>query len=327
MELSSRPRRNRSLKNLREGIKEVDLNASSFIQPLFVSENTEPIKAMPGVQKYSLDDLKKFCIKTLSKSKICGVLLFASIDKELKTKKGDEALNPEGLLPRAIKIVKEHAPHLVVMSDVALDPFSTDGHDGLVENGKILNDESVDLLCMMSLVHAKAGVDFVAPSDMMDGRVKAIRKTLDKNGFSDTGILSYTAKYASFFYGPFREALDSAPGFGDKKTYQMDFRNKTESLRELRADIFEGADMVMVKPALAYLDIIQSFKKESTVPVVAYNVSAEYSMVKLAAQAGLVNEYDIQFEILSSMKRSGADLIVTYSALEMETHLKKNESI
>ena len=207
------------------------------------------------------------------------------------------------------------------MSDVALDPFSLDGHDGLVENGIILNDESVDVLSMMSLVHAKAGVDFVAPSDMMDGRVAAIRNTLDKNGFTGTGIVSYTAKYASSFYGPFREALNSAPGFGDKKTYQMDFRNKTESLRELKADIEEGADMVMVKPALSYLDIIQNFKRESTVPVVAYNVSAEYSMVKLAAQAGLVNEFDIQYEVLTSIKRAGADLIVTYSALEMESAL------
>lgn len=321
MELSSRPRRNRFLKNLREGIKEVNLDSSSLVQPVFVSEHTEAIKAMPGVKKYSLEDLEKLCKETLKNSKICGVLLFASIDKNLKTKKAEEALNPEGLLPKAIKIVKEHAPDMVVMSDVALDPFSSDGHDGLVENGTILNDESVDVLSMMSLVHAKAGVDFVAPSDMMDGRVAAIRNTLDKNNFKNTGILSYTAKYASSFYGPFREALDSAPGFGDKKTYQMDFRNKTESLRELKADIEEGADMVMVKPALSYLDIIQNFKKESTVPVVAYNVSAEYSMVKLASDAGLVNEFDIQYEVLTSIKRAGADLIVTYSALDMEAVL------
>lgn len=322
MELSSRPRRNRYLKSLREGLKEVNLVATSLIQPLFVSEKTEPIAAMPGVNKFSLKDLEKLCKESLVDSKICGVLLFASVAQSLKTKKADEALNPDGLLPQAIKIVKEHASHLVVMSDVALDPFSSDGHDGLVKGGVILNDETVEVLSMMSLIHAKAGVDFVAPSDMMDGRVAVIRDTLDKNNFINTGILSYTAKYASSFYGPFREALDSVPGFGDKQTYQMDFRNKTESLRELRADIAEGADMVMVKPALSYLDIIQNFKKESTVPVVAYNVSAEYTMVKLAAKAGFVNEFDIQYEVLTSIKRAGADLIVTYSALEMEAALK-----
>jgi len=316
MFLSSRPRRNRFNKRLRDGLKEVQLSASCFIQPIFIADESGPIESLPGVNKYSLKDLETYCLSELKASKLSGVLVFASIADSLKDDKGSEALNPEGLLPQAIKVIKKAIPDMPVFSDVALDPFSIDGHDGLVKNGEILNDESVTTLAQMSLVHAQAGVDFVAPSDMMDGRVGAIRKHLDENGFKNTGILSYTAKYASSFYGPFRGALDSKPRFGDKKTYQMDYRNKKEALRELKEDEKEGADMLMVKPALSYLDIIQDFKMNSKLPIVAYNVSAEYAMVKAAAEKGWIDEKAIQEEILTSIKRAGADLIITYSALD-----------
>ena len=321
MFLNSRPRRNRALKKLREGLRETSLGSNSFIQPIFVANQTEEIESLPGIKKYSLKNLEIFCNERLKNSNITGVLLFAAIEDFKKDSKGSEALNPRGLLPQAISLVKKILPDMVVFSDVALDPFSLDGHDGLVKEGEVLNDETLEVLSQMSLVHAEAGVDFVAPSDMMDGRVRAIRKSLDEGGFKNTGILSYTAKYASSFYGPFRGALASKPRFGDKKTYQMDYRNKKEALRELKEDELEGADMVMVKPALSYLDIIQDFKKNTTLPVVAYNVSAEYAMVKAAAARGWVDEGAVQEEILTSIKRAGADLIVTYAALDMEDFL------
>jgi porphobilinogen synthase len=324
MFLSSRPRRNRSLRKLRDGIKETHLSASSLIQPIFVADKTEDISSLPGMKKYSLKDLEVFCSERLKRSNIAGVILFASIADEKKNVKASEALNPDGLLPKAISLVKKMLPDMVVFSDVALDPFSSDGHDGLVKGEEILNDETLEVLSAMSVVHAQAGVDFVAPSDMMDGRVRAIRKALDESGFKNTGVLSYTAKYASSFYGPFRGALDSKPRFGDKKTYQMDFRNKKEALRELKEDESEGADMVMVKPALSYLDIIQDFKNNTHLPVVAYNVSAEYSMVKAAAEKGWIDEQAVQEEVLTSIKRAGADLIITYSALDMDELLGKN---
>ena len=324
--LNSRPRRNRASKKLREGLKETNLSSSSLIQPIFVADDTRDIVSLPGIKRFSLEDLKVYCFEKLKNSNLAGVLLFAAIDESKKNSKASEAINPHGLLPQAISLVKKTVPNMLVFSDVALDPFSSDGHDGLVEKEQILNDETVEVLAQMSVVHARAGADFIAPSDMMDGRVGAIRKVLDKAGFKNTGILSYTAKYASSFYGPFRGALDSKPRFGDKKTYQMDYRNKKEALRELKEDEAEGADMVMIKPALSYLDIIQDFKHNTTLPIVAYNVSAEYAMVKAAAEKGWIDENAVQEEILTSIKRAGADLIVTYSALDMENLLiRKNE--
>jgi len=318
MKLSSRPRRNRSKSSLREALKEVSLKPSSLIMPIFIADASSPIASLDGMMKHSLKDLEVYCDNVLKKSSIAGVLLFASVDESKKNKDATEALNPNGLLPEAIRIIKSKIPDMLIFSDVALDPFSSDGHDGLVKEGRVVNDESVDVLVKMSLVHAEAGVDFIAPSDMMDGRVKRIREALDDKNFTDTGILSYTAKYASSFYGPFRGALDSTPKFGDKKTYQMDFRNKKEALRELAEDEKEGADMVMVKPALSYLDIIQDFKNNTNLPVVAYNVSAEYSMVKAAAEKGWIDGNSVQDEILMSIKRAGADIIITYDALDFE---------
>ena len=299
--LISRPRRNRKSKALREALAETNIKIESLIQPIFVAGKTEDIPALFDQKKYSLIDLEVFCEEVLSKSKILGVVLFASVEDDLKSQKASEALNEKGLLPEAVRIVKKTCPHIEVFTDVALDPFSSDGHDGLVEDGEILNDETVEVLKKMALVHAQAGADWVAPSDMMDGRVGAIRTHLDEHGFENVGILAYTAKYASSFYGPFREALDSAPGFGDKKTYQMDFRNKKEALRELHEDTLEGADMVMVKPALSYLDIISKFKEHSEVPVAAYNVSGEYAMVKAAAEKSLIDGEAVQMEILTSI--------------------------
>lgn len=303
---------------MRDAVAETCLRASSLIQPLFVAEKTKDIESLFDQKKLSLKDLRTFCETKLKNSKIMGVLLFASIDESLKNTQASEALNEKGLLPEAVRIVKEVCPHLEVLTDVALDPFSSDGHDGLVVGGEVLNDQTVEILKKMALVHAKAGADWVAPSDMMDGRVSEIRAHLDEHGFENVNILSYTAKYASAFYGPFRSALDSTPKFDDKKTYQMDFRNKTEALRELSEDLLEGADMVMVKPALSYLDVIAKFKENSDVPVAAYNVSGEYAMVKLAAKQGLIDGEAVQNEILTSILRAGADVILTYSALEVE---------
>lgn len=322
MNLISRPRRNRKSKAVRDALAETRLSVESLIQPVFVANETSEIKALFDQKKLSLKDLRTFCETRLKKSKIMGVLLFASVEESLKNPEASEALNEKGLLPEAVRIVKEVCPHLEVFTDVALDPFSSDGHDGLVENGKILNDQTVEVLKKMALVHAQAGADWIAPSDMMDGRILEIREHLDAHGFEDVSILSYTAKYASSFYGPFREALDSKPGFGDKKTYQMDFRNKTEALRELSEDLAEGADMVMVKPALSYLDIIAKFKELSDVPVAAYNVSGEHAMVKSAAKAGLIDGQAVQNEILISIFRAGADVILTYAALEVEDLLR-----
>ena len=242
------------------------------------------------------------------------VLLFVKVPDTLKDNKGKEALNPEGLMQRAIALVKETVPEMTVMTDVALDPYSSFGHDGIVDKGVIVNDTTVEVLAQMALSHAEAGADFVAPSDMMDGRILAIRSLLEQEGFHNTGILSYSAKYASGFYGPFRSALDSAPGFGDKKTYQMDFHNRKEALVEAELDIEEGADIVMVKPGIAYLDIIHNLSNHIDVPLAAYQVSGEYAMLKAAAAKGWI-EYDaIMYEQLIAFKRAGASLIATYCA-------------
>ena len=312
-------RRNRTLRQspaLREMVAETILTANDFIVPMFVTEGTdvkEEISSMPDYYRLSLDNLKKE-VKELWELGIKSVLLFVKVPDNLKDDACSEALNPNGLMIRAIKTVKETQPEMCVMTDVALDPFSPYGHDGLVKNFEILNDETLKVLAEMSVLHASAGADFVAPSDMMDHRVKTIRAALEQSGFKKTGILAYSAKYASCFYGPFRDALDSAPGFGDKKTYQMDPRNRTEAIKETLDDIAEGADIVMVKPAGAYLDIIREVKNAANVPVAAYQVSGEYAMIKAAAQRGWLNEKAAIAESLTAIKRAGADLIATYFA-------------
>ena len=312
-------RRNRTLRQspaLREMVAETILTASDFIVPLFVTEGSgikEEISSMPDYYRYSLDNLKKEA-NELWQLGVKSVLLFVKVPDNLKDDACSEALNKDGLMMRSIKAIKEAQPDMCVMTDVALDPFSPYGHDGLVKNFEILNDETLKVLSEMSVLHAEAGADFVAPSDMMDGRIGTIRSALEQTGFTKTGILAYSAKYASCFYGPFRDALDSAPGFGDKKTYQMDPRNRTEAIKETLDDVNEGADIVMVKPAGAYLDIIREVKNAVHVPVAAYQVSGEYAMIKAASQRGWLNEKAAVAESLTSIKRAGADLIATYFA-------------
>lgn len=268
---------------------------------------------MPGYFRYTLDLLCKE-VEKISELGIPSVLLFAKIPEEKKDNKGTEALNREGLMQRTVHELKNEFPHLVVMTDVAMDPYSSFGHDGIVENGQILNDESAELLAKMAVSHSEAGADFVAPSDMMDGRILLMREALDEMGCSTTGIMAYSAKYASSFYGPFRDALDSAPGFGDKKTYQMDPANVTEAVKEAVLDEKEGADIVMVKPGLPYLDVVRAVKESVHVPVSVYNVSGEYAMIKAAAKHGWIDEEQAMMESLIAFKRAGADLIATYFA-------------
>lgn len=270
---------------------------------------------MPGVKRYSRDLIVQK-VREAAGLSIPAVALFPALEDQFKDKIATESANPEGLLQKTIRDIKDAVPEMLVISDVAMDPYSSDGHDGLVEDGKILNDETLEILADMAVAQADAGADIVAPSDMMDGRIGVIRKALDENGYQDVNILSYAAKYASSFYGPFRDALDSAPRGGDKKTYQMDPANKREALREVRLDLEEGADMVMVKPALAYLDIIQKVKEISEVPVAAYQVSGEYAMIKAASEKGWLTEQEAFMESLLSIKRAGADMILTYYAAE-----------
>ena len=311
-----RNRRLRSSEAIRSMVREQQLAPSDFIVPLFVVEGSdvkEEIASMPDYYRMSLDHLKKEVQEVWSMG-LQTLLLFVKVPDTLKDNKGKEALNPEGLMQRAIALVKETVPEMTVMTDVALDPYSSFGHDGIVDKGVIVNDTTVEVLAQMALSHAEAGADFVAPSDMMDGRILAIRSLLEQEGFHNTGILSYSAKYASGFYGPFRSALDSAPGFGDKKTYQMDFHNRKEALVEAELDIEEGADIVMVKPGIAYLDIIRDLSNHIDVPLAAYQVSGEYAMLKAAAAKGWI-EYDaIMYEQLIAFKRAGASLIATYCA-------------
>jgi porphobilinogen synthase len=297
-------------------VAETALTPSDFIAPLFIDEGENvqtEIASMPAYFRRSVD-LTVQEVKELWGLGIKCVLLFIKCKDELKDNKGTEAVNPNGLMQRSIKAIKEAVPEMVVMTDVALDPFSSYGHDGIVENGEIVNDATVEVLARMSVSHAEAGADFVAPSDMMDGRIGAIRNALEEAGYTKTGIMSYSAKYASCFYGPFRDALDSAPGFGDKKTYQMDYSNRIEAIRETLQDVEEGADIVMVKPALSYLDIIREVRNAVGVPVSCYNISGEYAMIKAAAKMGWINEEKAILETLTSMKRAGADLIATYFA-------------
>jgi porphobilinogen synthase len=297
-------------------VAETILRPSDFIAPLFIIEGEnvkEEISSMPGYFRHSLDLTVKE-VKELWSMGIKSVLLFIKCPDELKDNKGKEAVNPDGLMQRGIKAIKNAVPEMIVMTDVALDPYSTYGHDGIVEGTQIVNDVTVEVLSRMSLSHAEAGADFVAPSDMMDGRILSIRTILEQNNFTNVGVMAYSAKYASCFYGPFRDALDSAPGFGDKKTYQMDYANSREAIKETLMDIEEGADIVMVKPALAYLDIIRIIKDRVTVPVSAYHVSGEYAMIKAAAKMGWLDENKAILETLTSIKRAGADLTATYFA-------------
>ena len=312
-------RRNRILRQspaIRSMVAETVLTPNDFIVPLFIDEGENmqvEIPSMPGYYRRSLDLTIKE-VRELWSMGLKSVLLFIKCKDELKDNKGTEALNAKGLMQRSIKAIKDTVPEMLVMTDVALDPFSSYGHDGIVEGSEIVNDATVEVLAKMSVSHAKAGADFVAPSDMMDGRIGAIRKALEENGFTKTGIMSYSAKYASCFYGPFRDALDSAPGFGDKKTYQMDYANRLEAVKESLIDVDEGADIVMVKPALAYLDIIREVKNAVNVPVSAYNISGEYAMIKAAAKMGWLDENKAILETLTAIKRAGADLIATYFA-------------
>jgi porphobilinogen synthase len=326
MELPIRPRRNRRTESVRSLVRETVLCAGDLIYPLFLQEGKEDtaIASMPGCTRWSLDGL----VKEASEAFALGVpalVLFPKVPDELKTKEAEEAWNPEGLIPRAVKALKAACPGLAVLTDIALDPYNLDGHDGLVaKDGRILNDETVAALCRQALCHARAGADIVAPSDMMDGRVAALREALDGEGFTEVGILSYAAKYASAYYGPFRGALDSAPKDGDKKTYQMDPANVREAIREAELDEAEGADMLMVKPAGAYLDVIAALRARTMLPIAAYQVSGEYLMIKSAAQAGWVNEEAVVMESLIAIKRAGADMILTYFAKSVAAGLRKN---
>jgi len=316
MKITKRYRRLRSGEAVRNLVAETTLTPDHFIVPLFITEGKnkkEPIPSMPGYFRLSLDMLKDEILELRSLG-LRSVLLFVKVPDELKDNEGKEALNANGLMQKSIRYIKELDPEMIVMTDVALDPYSIYGHDGIVAGKEIVNDASVEVLSKMAVSHAHAGADFAAPSDMMDGRVRAIREKLDEAGFERTGILSYAAKYASSFYGPFRDALDSAPGFGDKKTYQMDFRNSTEALKEVELDIEEGADIVMIKPAGAYLDIIRAVKNHVHVPVAAYQVSGEYSMIKAAAANGWLDEKQAMVESLIAIRRAGADVIASYFA-------------
>jgi porphobilinogen synthase len=313
-----RSRRLRKSAALRDLVRETQLSSNDFLVPLFVVEGKkkrEAIPSMPSYERLSLDELEKE-IKLLWSMGLKAVLLFVKVDDALKDNAGTEALNPNGLMQRAIQTVKAAVPEMVVFTDVALDPYSSFGHDGIVENNIILNDATTQVLAQMALSHAEAGADVVAPSDMMDGRVKCIREALEKHRFVDTCIMSYSAKYASGFYGPFRDALDSAPGFGDKKTYQMDFGNRLEALKEVSQDVEEGADIVMVKPGIAYLDILREISNKVHVPVAVYQVSGEYAMLKAAAEKGWLDYESVMMEQLIAFKRAGASIIATYSAKE-----------
>ena len=312
----NRNRRLRSKQSLRNLIKESSLHPHDFIVPLFIIEGTnlkEEIPSMPNYFRYSLDIIKKE-VKLLWDIGVQGVLLFVKVEEHLKDNFGTESFKKNGLMQKAIREIKSSVPDMTIMTDVALDPYSSYGHDGIVKGNKILNDQTNVVLSKMALSHAEAGADIVAQSDMMDGRVLSIRKTLEDNGFHDIGIMSYAVKYASNFYGQFRDALDSKPGFGDKKTYQMDFRNRSEAIAEAKSDIEEGADIIMVKPGISYLDVLRDLKNQVHCPLAIYQVSGEYSMLKAAAKEGWLDHDKVMMEQLVSMKRAGADIIASYFA-------------
>ena len=314
--MNQRPRRNRKSIGIRDMVAETNLKIESLIYPLFIVDGKNmkaPINSMPNCFRWSLDLILKE-IEICGKLGIKNFVLFPAVEDSLKDKTATYSYSSANFYLKAINTIKNKFPEFTLMSDVAMDPYSSDGHDGLVIKGGIDNDQSLPILCKMALSQAEAGIDIIGPSDMMDGRIGAIREVLDDNNFKNTSIMSYTAKYASAFYGPFRDALDSAPKYGDKKTYQMDPRNKKESLIEAELDELEGADILMIKPALSYLDVIQTVKENTNLPVSAYNVSGEYAMVHAAAEKGWL-DYDQTFvEVLTSIKRAGADIILTYFA-------------
>ena len=319
----NRNRRLRNSKVIRDLVSENKINLNDLIVPLFIVEGKkikEEIKSMPNYFRMSIDIIEKE-VKVLYKLSLKSVLLFVKVSEKLKDNKGLEAINPNGLMQKAIKTVKNSIPEMVVITDVALDPYSIYGHDGIVKDNKILNDSTNDVLAKMALSHAKSGADIIAPSDMMDGRILKIRETLELNNFHETAIMSYSVKYASSFYGPFRDALNSKPGFGNKKTYQMDFRNRNEAFLEVENDIKEGADIIMIKPGLSYLDIIRDIREKFSLPIAVYQVSGEYSMVKAAAEKGWLNENKIIIEQLTAFKRAGASMIVSYHSIDIAKSL------
>ncbi|CAI5516963.1 unnamed protein product [Closterium sp. NIES-64] len=324
LNLISRPRRNRRSPFLREAFQESFVTPANFILPLFIHEGVDasPIGSMPGCYRLGWNT---GLIEEVYKARDVGVnqvVLFPKVPDALKTPTADEAYNPDGIVMRSIRLLKDKFPDLIIYTDVALDPYNSDGHDGIVrEDGVIMNDETVHQLCLQAVAQARAGADVVSPSDMMDGRVGAIRAALDEEGFNEVSIMSYTAKYASAFYGPFREALDSNPRFGDKKTYQMNPGNYREALIETHADESEGADILMVKPAMPYLDVIRLLRDNTALPISAYQVSGEYAMIKAAAANGWLDEKKAVLESLLCIKRAGADVILTYFAIQAAQYL------
>lgn len=320
-----RPRRARKDAAIRSLLQENQISTKDFIVPLFVvegSQKREEISSMPGYYRFTLDLLMDE-VQECYDLGLRSVLIFAKAEDDTKDNAGTEALNPDGLMQRAVRAIKKQCPDMYVMTDVALDPYSSYGHDGIVENGEIVNDKTVEVLAKMSVSHAEAGADMVAPSDMMDGRIGQIRMALEEAGFPNVGIMAYSVKYASCFYGPFRDALDSAPGFGDKKTYQMNPANADSGLREVALDIEEGADIVMVKPGMPYLDMVRYVKDNFNIPVSVYQVSGEYAMIKAAAEKGWLNYEDTVMESLVGFKRAGADLIASYFAKEVAKKLNE----
>lgn len=326
MNLTHRPRRNRKSEAIRSMVAENSLSANDFIFPMFVTGGTgikDEIKSMPGIFRFSLDTLL-IELEDVTALGIKCICLFPNYPESKKDKYATESHQEGTLYLASLSAIKAKFPELAIMTDVAMDPYSSDGHDGIVEDGKILNDETVEVLCKMAVAQAKAGADIIGPSDMMDGRIEAIRNALDAEGYEDVSIMAYTAKYASAFYGPFRDALESAPKFGDKKTYQMNPANSKEALLEAELDINEGADMIMVKPAFSYLDVIKSLNDNFNIPITAYNVSGEYAMIKAAANNGWIDGEKAMMEMLLSMKRAGASVILTYFAKEAAAVLNKN---
>ena len=316
-------RRLRTSEPMRRLVRETKISAEEMIYPIFVIEGENiknPIDSMPGIYQYSLDRMNGI-LKETAESGVSGILIFGI--PAHKDEYGSQAYAPDGITQRAVRQIKRDYPNLLVIADVCLCEYTSHGHCGLVEEGKILNDETLPLLAKMSVSLAEAGADIIAPSDMMDGRVAAIRQALDENGFPDVPIMAYSAKFASAYYGPFREAAHSAPCFGDRRSYQMDYHNKKEALREIEDDIAEGADIVMVKPALAYLDVVQAAAERFDLPLAVYNVSGEYAMVKAAAQNGWIDEKKIVMENLTAMKRAGAGILITYHALDAAKWLKE----
>eukprot|EP00618_Florenciella_parvula_P024385 CAMPEP_0119543084 /NCGR_PEP_ID=MMETSP1344-20130328/53931_1 /TAXON_ID=236787 /ORGANISM="Florenciella parvula, Strain CCMP2471" /LENGTH=401 /DNA_ID=CAMNT_0007587357 /DNA_START=57 /DNA_END=1262 /DNA_ORIENTATION=- len=322
----ARPRRNRKSAAMRAMVRENFVLPCHFIYPLFIHEDSNeviPIPSMPGQSRHTLDSMMKEVAEAWEYG-VRSFVLFPKVPDELKTNYADECYNPNGIVPRAVSMIKDKFPESIVCTDVALDPYSDQGHDGIVKDGKILNDETIGQLCKQAVAQARAGSDVIAPSDMMDGRVMAIRDALDSEGFTDASILAYTAKYASAYYGPFRDALDSHPGFGDKKTYQQDPGNGREAIIECGLDEAEGADMLMVKPGLPYLDVIHRLRQNTDLPIAAYHVSGEYAMLKAAAEKGWLNEKDVALETLLCFRRAGCDTILTYYAKQAAQWLSED---